>query len=97
MIFTDFKSLPVFPKNLSPLLHAMWHDHRGNWEASHNLAQDIHTRDGAWVHGYLHRKEGDQSNARYWYHQAGKQMPVISLEKEWEEIVKALLEKQKLI
>jgi hypothetical protein len=94
MTFSELKLLTQFPKELSPLVGAMCHDYQGNWEASHNLAQDVHTPDGSWVHAYLHRKEGDISNARYWYHQAGKQMPAISLEKEWEEIVKALLEKE---
>ncbi len=27
---------------------------------------------GAWVHAYLHRKQGDTSNAGYWYERAGK-------------------------
>jgi len=94
MTFEELKSQPELPKNLPPLLQAMWHDHRGNWEASHNLAQDVNTRDGSWVHAYLHRKEGDPSNALYWYHRAGKNMPTVSLEKEWEEIVKALLAKE---
>lgn len=93
MRWSELKSLTQLPENLSPLLQAMWHDHQGNWEASHNLAQDINTRDGAWVHAYLHRKEGDASNALYWYHKAGEQMPSTTLEKEWEEIVTALLAK----
>ena len=94
MTSNELKLHTLFPKHLPPLLHAMWHDYRGDWEASHNLAQDVHTPDGSWVHAYLHRKEGDTSNAGYWYHQAGKQMPAITIEKEWEEIVKALLEKE---
>jgi hypothetical protein len=94
MTFSELQSLAKSPKNLSPLLQAMWHEHQGEWEASHTLAQDVNTPDGSWVHAYLHRKEGDISNARYWYHQAGRQMPTISLEKEWEAIVTALLEKE---
>lgn len=94
MTFIELKLLTEFPKELSPLLQAMWHDHQGNWEASHNIAQEIDTRNGSWVHAYLHRKEGDQSNATYWYHLAGKNMPSITLEKEWEEIVKALIKKE---
>ena len=86
----ELKSLLKFPENLSPLLKAMWHDHQGNWNASHNIAQEIKTRDASWVHAYLHRKEGDPSNAMYWYHLAGKNMPSTTLEKEWEEIVNAL-------
>lgn len=94
MTFIELKLLKDYPKNLSQLLQAMWHVHQGNLETSHNIAQEINTRDGSWVHAYLHRKEGDQSNARYWYHLAGKNMPAITLEKEWEVIVKTLLENQ---
>ena len=93
MTCKELKLLTEFPENLSPLLHAMWHDHQGNWEASHNLAQDVNTHDGSWVHAYLHRKEGDKSNALYWYHKAGRSLPQTTLEKEWEEIVTALLAK----
>ncbi len=87
----ELKSLTKQPITLSPLLQAMWHDHHGNWEASHNIAQEINDRHGSWVHAYLHRKEGDSSNASYWYRKAGKSMPNTTLEKEWEEIVQSLL------
>ena len=69
----------------------MWHERRGDWTKAHEIAQDDDSRDAAWVHAYLHRREGDQSNAAYWYRQAAK--PVIrgSLDQEWREIVEALL------
>jgi hypothetical protein len=79
------------PAASSPLLQALWHDGKGNWEKAHELAQDIETSDGSWVHAYLHRKEGDSSNAAYWYRRAGKPVPNVSLETEWKEIVSALL------
>ena len=79
------------PAGISPLLQAMWYDGKGDWEASHNIAQDIHDRNGSWIHAYLHRKEGDLSNARYWYSMAGKRESKASLKEEWEEIVKAFL------
>lgn len=79
------------PPVLSALLLAMWHDGKGNWEQAHNVAQDIHSTDGSWIHAYLHRKEGDRSNANYWYHQARKSMPSYSLQQEWEEITADLL------
>ena len=60
------------PAGLSLLLQAMWYDGRDDWEKSHDIAQDIHSNDGSWIHAYLHRKEGDLSNARYWYSMAGK-------------------------
>ena len=79
------------PSDLSPLLKALWHDGRGDWHSAHELAQDVHTRDGSWIHAYLHRKEGDLGNASYWYSRAGKSMPTLSLEAEWESISRELL------
>jgi hypothetical protein len=76
---------------LPALLFAMWHQAQGHWSAAHEVAQAEDTREGAWVHAYLHRQEGDDWNAAYWYRRAGK--PVISgpLEAEWEGIVRSLL------
>jgi hypothetical protein len=82
------------PPALSALLIALWHDAQGDWRKAHELAQDVETPDGAWVHAYLHRKEGDTSNANYWYRQAGKKIPTQTLKQEWEEIVMELLKKE---
>ena len=79
------------PPSLPPLLRALWHDAQGDWEAAHAIAQDVGDADGAWVHAYLHRKEGDLSNARYWYRQAGQETATDTLESEWSRIVAALL------
>lgn len=79
------------PNGISNLLEAMWYDGKGDWEASHNIAQDIHSKEGSWIHAYLHRKEGDDGNAGYWYARAGKKFPSIGLEEEWEEICSELL------
>jgi len=46
---------------------------------------------GAAVHAYLHRKEGDLSNAGYWYARAGRAMPVGTLEAEWRALAEELL------
>ena len=78
------------------LVEALWHDARGDWDQAHEIAQSIDDREGAWVHAYLHRKEGDLSNAGYWYLRAGRQgsdasLPDVSLEAEWKEIAEALL------
>ena len=59
------------PPAVPPLLVALWHDARGDWEQAHRVAQDDRRPDGAWVHAYLHRKEGDPGNAAYWYRQGG--------------------------
>ncbi|HYN07813.1 MAG TPA: hypothetical protein VES67_10515 [Vicinamibacterales bacterium] len=79
------------PPGLAPLLRALWHDARGDWEAAHRIAQDIDDASGAWVHAYLHRKEGDLGNAAYWYWRARKPESGASLDDEWAEIVEQLL------
>jgi hypothetical protein len=80
------------PENLSPLLKALWFDGKGDWTSSHDIAQDVHTAQGSWIHAYLHRKEGDLANAGYWYSRAGKPVSKQSLDEEWTELVAALLE-----
>ena len=79
------------PGGLSPALHALWHDARGDWEMAHTIAQDVEDEAGAWVHAYLHRKEGDLGNAGYWYRRARKAESRGPLDREWAEIVTALL------
>jgi hypothetical protein len=69
----------------------MWYDGKGDWNSSHNIAQEIHSIDGSWIHAYLHRKEGDLGNASYWYHRAGKPVAKMSLDEEWEQLIKAFL------
>lgn len=75
----------------SDALKALWYDAKDNWEASHDIAQDMHTTLGSWIHAYLHRKEGDEWNAGYWYRQAARPFPKISLEEERQEIVEFIL------
>jgi hypothetical protein len=70
---------------------ALWHDAYGDWEAAHDIAQDVHIRDGSWIHTYLHRKEGDLWNAGYWYRQAGKPVFTGSLDKDWKQLVRSFL------
>ena len=69
----------------------MWEDGKGNWEAAHNIAQEIEDQTGSWIHAYLHRKEGDLSNAGYWYRRAGKPAAHDTLDEEWARIVLSLL------
>lgn len=75
----------------SGALLALWHDGHGDWERAHQVAQDVDGPDGAWVHAYLHRREGDIANARYWYRQAGRQEARGELAGEWEAMVGSLL------
>ena len=79
------------PPALSPALRSMWEDGKGNWSAAHAIAQDLHDETGAWIHAYLHRKEGDLANAGYWYRRARKPIAHDTLKDEWARIVSALL------
>jgi len=79
------------PATLSAPLRALWHDARDEWDAAHEVAQNIDDATGAWIHAYLHRKEGDLGNAGYWYRRAEKPECRASLDAEWEEIAGALL------
>ena len=79
------------PAGLLPVLQALWHDGHGDWNAAHEVAQDVPDPDGAWVHAYLHRKEGDADNAAYWYRRAARPVCRESLDTEWEGIVRAFL------
>ena len=96
MTLAEFKhtlSAPT-PSDVTPLpppLLALWHDARGDWDEAHRVAQDIDDKSGAWVHAYLHRKEGDAGNAAYWYRRAGQPVATDPLEAEWERIATALL------
>jgi len=79
------------PPGLSPILRALWLDGSGDWDAAHQLADDIGGTDGARVHAYLHRKEGDLSNARYWYRQAGRAPFDGTLDDEWTALAREFL------
>ena len=79
------------PPGISDLLMALWYDGAGDWDKAHTIAQDITGPEGAHIHAYLHRKEGDQWNAQYWYNRAGRTMPDASLEQEWIRLVQEYL------
>jgi hypothetical protein len=68
----ELAAASTLPPGLSLEAQALWHCKHGNWEASHNIAQDIHTPLGSWIHALLHVMEGDQWNADYWFSKAGK-------------------------
>ena len=94
MLFDEFsKSITAAAPSatLNQYALSLWYDAKGDWEAAHHIIQDIDNSTAAWIHAYLHRKEGDAGNAGYWYRRAGKKMPDYTLEKEWEEIAKAVL------
>ena len=79
------------PEGVSGSLKALWHQAKGDWHEAHRLAQAQDVEAGAWVHAHLHRVEGDDANAGYWYRRAGKPVSTAALEDEWDEIAAALL------
>jgi hypothetical protein len=84
------------PAALSAPLAALWWDAKGEWDRAHACAQDDPGSAGAAVHAYLHRKEGDLSNARYWYARAGRPAASGALAAEWEKLARELTgEKQR--
>ena len=82
------------PSGSGKPLQALWHDANGDWDRAHKTVQSEESAQGAWVHAYLHRKEGDLSNADYWYKRAKHKRPDGALEDELESIVAALLRAQ---
>ncbi|WP_424360645.1 hypothetical protein [Methylocystis parvus] len=94
-----FISLPSFlasieagdPPPLSAPLRALWLDARGDWDGAHKCVDAREDKQSCWAHAYLHRKEGDLWNARYWYARAGRPPCEGPLEEEWREIAAALL------
>jgi hypothetical protein len=79
------------PAGLAPPLAALWHDARCDWDRAHRTVMDTGGPEAAWVHAYLHRKEGDLDNARYWYRKARQPAGDGPLEAEWAAIAAALL------
>ena len=82
---------PAAPEGLSEPLQALWQEAKGAWDEAHTLAQVDKGPDGAWVHAYLHRVEGNLRNAGYWYRRAGRPASEGALRDEWRTIATTLL------
>jgi hypothetical protein len=94
MNLTEFRAslqAPAPPDEVSLPLQALWWDARGDWDKAHGWAQADPGAAGAAVHAYLHRKEPDLENARYWYRRAGRSPATSTLEQEWDALVTELL------
>ena len=79
------------PCEMAAPLAALWWDAKGDWARAHGMVDDLSTRDAMAVHAYLHRKEGVEWNANYWYTRAGRHFYRPELEHEWEALVGGLL------
>jgi hypothetical protein len=95
MTITEFKSSLIDshpPSGISVYLQSLWHDGKGDWHKAHSLVDSMPGADAAHVHAYLHRKEGDLSNADYWYRRANQLRPPVELDQEWETLVQKFLQ-----
>ncbi|HMP17656.1 MAG TPA: hypothetical protein PKD72_11575 [Gemmatales bacterium] len=92
MNLEDLKKQTIDPA-YQLIYQALIADAAGNWERAHQFAQEDHSQLGSWMHAYLHRKEGDLGNTRYWYSQSGRLPYAGSLEEEWQTIALACLAK----
>jgi hypothetical protein len=79
------------PANLTAPVQALWWDAKGNWAQAHQLVDELETPEGMAVHAYLHRKEGEQWNADYWYRLAGRTYHRTKLSDEWTALLEGLM------
>ena len=81
------------PDGMSQELMSLWLAKKGRWDDAHEVAQDINSPMGFWIHAYLHRVEGDLGNAGYWYRRADKPSKSTKegLDDEWREIAEVVL------
>ena len=92
MTLSEFKE--AITNNEPPshfLLQVLFYDAQGDWNKAHDLVNDLSDADSSWIHAYLHRKEGDLWNARYWYRRCGREESMKSLDKEWDELARYFL------
>jgi hypothetical protein len=87
MTVKEFKNLDQPLPGFSPELRLLWWDFKGNWDLAHAEVDQLPGKSAAKVHAYLHRKEGDDWNADYWYRRAGVSRPSVSLDDEWEDLL----------
>ena len=89
--FNNSLSFKAPPDELSLYEEALWYAGKGDWERAHNIVQEMNDNSSSLIHAFLHRQEGDLSNARYWYERAGSRMPANTIHEEWEYLVNKFL------
>jgi hypothetical protein len=78
------------PQGMPVPLAALWWEAKGDWTQAHLMVDELETPDGMAVHAYLHRKEGSESNANYWYERAGRKFHRPTFDAEWDALVSGL-------
>jgi hypothetical protein len=89
--FRELLARDAPPQGLSAPLAALWWDAKGEWGRAHGMVDELESKDAMAVHAYLHRKEGAEWNANYWYDRAGRTYHRTQLSDEWQALVEALL------
>jgi hypothetical protein len=74
------------------LIEAVDHAVAGAWEKAHEIVQELEENAVAcWIHGLVHRIEGDLDNARYWYRRSGRKFDAgVSVETELAQVRSAI-------
>jgi hypothetical protein len=70
------------PLGADAAIAALWWDAKDDWQRAHSQVDDKEDEASMWVHAYLHRKEGVEWNASYWYRRAGKSFSTLSFAEE---------------
>src|ERR1700760_2405320 len=86
--FTASLSSDAPPAGLRLALQGLWWDAKGDWDRAHRCAMEQDDREGAALHAYLHRKEGDLPNARHWYARGGRDPVDGPLDAEWDALAR---------
>lgn len=89
----EFLNKDLINENASAIILALWYDGNGDWKKAHDQVDQLAGKDAARIHAYLHRKEGDQWNAEYWYRRAGLAIYQGTLEEEWKSLLNVYLGK----
>ncbi|MGH2624237.1 MAG: hypothetical protein ACRDE7_11270 [Sphingobacterium sp.] len=79
-------------KNWPAHLSSLWYAGQGDWRTAHDLIDHLEDNKSCHVHAYLHRMEGDQWNANYWYNRANQPVFKGSHDQEWIELVKLYID-----
>lgn len=82
--FNESLALTAPPQHYTIYQQSLWHDANGDWQTAHDLIDHLDDLISAHIHAYLHRKEGDQWNAEYWYKRAKQPVFTGALEDEFE-------------